>query len=125
MMGSRLTILGLDLPQEDPVGGKMHIMQITRHNAEVCPSFHEQNKQSTVALLQRFPALLEKYGIKIVGIWNDHPGHSVYNIYDIPDMQTFMGLSMEPEMVAWLAYNTGETKVVFGPDEIKMMFGLQ
>lgn len=60
----------------------------------------------------------------MLGMWYDHPGHMVYNIYDVPDMQTFMDFSMEPEMMAWLAYNTVETKVVLGPDEVRMMFGL-
>jgi hypothetical protein len=32
---------------------------------------------------------------------------------------------MEPEMLAWLSYNTVELKVVFGPQEIKTMFNLK
>jgi hypothetical protein len=60
----------------------------------------------------------------MLGMWNDHPGHMVYDIYDVLDMQTFMDFSMEPEMMAWLAYNTVETKVVLGPYKGRMMFGL-
>lgn len=50
-IGSWLTILGLDFPKEGLEGGKMYIMQICKHNAEVCPAFHEENKQSTGGLL--------------------------------------------------------------------------
>jgi hypothetical protein len=78
-----------------------------------------------VALLQKFEALIAKHGIKLAGMWNDHPGHTVYNIYDAPSLEAFMAFSMEPEMLAWLSYNTVELKVVFGPQEIKTMFNLK
>jgi len=103
----------------------MYIMQISKHNAEVCPTYHEHNRKSTVALLQKFDALLAKYGIKLAGMWNDHPGHMVWNIYETPSLEAFMGLSMEPEMQAWLSYNTVEVKVVFGPQEVKAMFNIK
>jgi hypothetical protein len=103
----------------------MYLMQISRHNAESCPAYNEHNKKSTVALLQKFEALIAKHGIKSAGMWNDHPGHTVYNIYETPSLEAFMALSMEPEWLAWLAYNTVELKVVFGPQEIKTMFNLK
>jgi hypothetical protein len=103
----------------------MYVMQISKHNPEVCPTYNGQTRQSTVDLLKKFDSLLAKHGLKLAGMWNDHPGHVVYNIYDVPNMESFMAFSMEPEMVAWLAYNTVETKVVFGPDEVMHMFGLK
>ncbi len=103
----------------------MYIMQISKHNAEVCPTYNAQNRGSTVALLKNFDSLLAKHDIKLAGMWNDHPGHTVYNIFEAPSMDAFMAFSMEPDMVSWLAYNTVETKVVFGREEIKNMFGLK
>ncbi len=100
-------------------------MQISKHNPEVCPAIHETYKKSTVALLQKMDSLMAKHGVKIAGMWNDHPGHLVYNIYEAPTMEALMGLMMEPEMMAWLAFNTVELKMVLGPQEIKTMFGIK
>ncbi|MDW5562908.1 MAG: hypothetical protein SA339_06735 [Methanomassiliicoccus sp.] len=103
----------------------MYIMQISKHNAEVCPTYNDRTKPSTVDLLRNFNDLLAKHGMKLAGMWNDHPGHMVYNIYETPNMDAFAAFSMEPEMMAWLSYNTVETKVVYGPDEVMQMFGLK
>lgn len=100
-------------------------MQISKHNPEVCPAFNEHTKKSTVVLLQKMDSLLAKHGVKIAGMWNDHPGHLVYNIYEAPNMDSMMAFMMEPEMMSWLAYNTVELKVVLGPQEIKAMFNLK
>lgn len=102
----------------------MYFLQISRHTAESCPAFNEHTKKSTVALLQKMDSLLAKHGVKIAGMWNDHPAHMVYNIYDSPSLEAMMALTMEPEMMAWLAYNTADLEVVLGPQEIKAMFNL-
>lgn len=57
-------------------------------------------------------------------MWNNHAGHLRYNIYEALSMDAFMALTMEPEMMAWLGYNTVETKVVFGQEQVMQMFGL-
>ena len=103
----------------------MYIMEIMRHAPESCPVFNEHTKKVAVAGLQKMDSLLAKHGVKMVGMWNDHGAHVVYNIYDTPSMEAFMALSMEPEMIAFLGFSTVETTVVFGPEEIKTMMDLE
>ena len=102
----------------------MYVLQISRHAPESCPVYNEQTRGSTVALLQTMESLLAKHGVKMVGMWNDHAAHEVYNIYDTPSMDAFAAAAMEPEMVAWLSYNKVEVKMVLGQEEIKAMFKL-
>jgi len=102
----------------------MFIMEISTHTPESCPVFNERTKEVAVAGLQKMDSLLAKHGVKLVGMWNDHGAHVVYNIYDAPGMEAYMAFSMEPEMVAFLGFTTTETKVVFGPEEIKSMMNL-
>jgi len=102
----------------------MYVMQISRHAPESCPVFNNKTRGPTVALIQNMESLLANHGVKLAGMWNDHGAHEVYNIYEAPSMEAFRALSMEPEMMAWLGYNTVETKVVLGPEEIKAMFNL-
>lgn len=60
---------------------------------------------------------MKKYGIKMLGQWTDFPGHIVYTVYEgaLDSMQKFQ---MVPEMMAWLAFNTIETKVVLSYKEV-------
>jgi hypothetical protein len=112
------------LPQERGDEGKMYVMQISAHTPESCPVFNEHTKEVAVVGLQKMEALLAKHGVKLTGMWNDHGAHVVYNIYETPSMDAFMEASMEPEMMDWLSFNTVETKVVFGMQEIKAMMNL-
>jgi L-rhamnose mutarotase len=103
----------------------MFFMQISKHSPETCPTYNEHTRKNTIDIFQNMESMLKKHGVKLAGMWNDHPGHIVYNIYEAPNMESFMGLMMEPMMQGWLAYNTVEIKPIFGPEEIKVMFGLK
>jgi hypothetical protein len=103
----------------------MYIMEISTHAPESCPVFNEQTKKVAVAGFQSMDSLLAKHGIQLAGMWNDHGAHVVYSIYDSPSMEAFMALSMEPEMMAFLGFNTVEIKVVFGAEEIRAMMNLE
>jgi uncharacterized protein with GYD domain len=105
-------------------GEKTYIMQISRHSPESCPLFNEQTRRPTVTLLQRFEELLAKHGVKKINSFTDYPGHTIFNIYEAPNMEAFMGFSMEPEMMAWLGYHRVETKIVMDMDQVRGMFGI-
>jgi hypothetical protein len=101
---------------------EMYFMQISKHSPESCPTINEKYRKPTMDLMAKNDELLAKHGVKLAGMWNDHPGHVVYNIYEAPNLQAFMAYQMEPECMAWTTFNTIDTKVVLGPDEIKAMF---
>jgi hypothetical protein len=102
----------------------MYVLQVSKHAPESCPVFNEHTRGPTVALMQKMDSLLAKHGVKPAGMWNDHGAHETYIIHEAPNMETFIALAMEPEMIAWLSFNTVETKVVFGREEVKAMLNL-
>ncbi len=87
-------------------------MQKSKHTPESCPTVNATNKKVMVAQLKKMDSLLAKHGIKLVGSWAESPMHLLYNFYETPNMEAIFKFSMEPEMVAWLGFNTVETKEV-------------
>jgi hypothetical protein len=86
--------------------------------------FNEQARNMTVNLLKRMEEILHKFGVKLVGSWNDMPAHEIYSVFETPSVETFMGMLEEPEMMAWLGSKRVANKVVLGLDEVKQKFGL-
>ncbi len=62
-----------------------------------------------------------KYGIKIVGFWNDHPDHCVYIIYDTPSMDAMMGMAMDPMTMPLYSFQTMTTRPVLTANEVLAM----
>lgn len=88
-------------------------MQIARHSPESCPAYEKKYRAMTVKWYEKVESLAAKHKVKVVGVWNDHPAHTIYAIYDTPSMDAFMELSMEPEWMAPMAFCTGQIKPVF------------
>ena len=99
----------------------MYIMQISKHSPESCPGFNQNVKKQIVALMQQMDSLLAKHKVKLAGMWTDHAGHETYVIYEAPSMDTVLPLFNEPAMMARLAHDTVNIKVVVGPEETKAL----
>ena len=63
-------------------------------------------------LMNKMDKLLKKYGVKVVGAWTSIPEHTNIAVYDAPSMEAMFKFSMEPEVMAWLGYNTTELKPI-------------
>lgn len=110
-----------------PLGAQeeeMYILQISRHSPESCMLFNEQSRNMTVKLLKGMEKLLPKHGIKLLSSWNDMAAHEIFNIYEAPNMESFMELLKEPEMVAWLNSHRVQNRVVLSLEQAKPMLGL-
>jgi len=103
----------------------MYVMQISKHSPESCPTVNESTVKVTVDLIKNLDSLAAKHGMKLVGSWTDHPMHMIYNIYETPNMEAFFSYCEEPECIAWLGYNTVETKVVQSLQDVKEMFNIE
>lgn len=103
----------------------MYVMQISKHAPENCPMMIESTMKVTEALITKLDSLTAKHGIKLVGSWTDHPMHVIYNIYETPNMEAFLKYSEEPECIAWLGFNTVETKVVQSLQDSKNMLNIK
>ena len=95
----------------------MLFLQIAKHTAESCPMHNEKVKKLAEDLMNKMGQLTKKHGIKVIGSWASIPDHSMVAVYDAPTMEAMMKFSMEPEVMAWMGYNTTETKPVMTLEE--------
>jgi hypothetical protein len=99
----------------------MFVMQVTTHPADLCPTHEPKYRALSVNWYEKVAPTAAKYGIKFVNSWDDHPGHTVYAVYDTPSMDVFMKFMMEPEMVAPMNFCTGRAFPVFDHDQTLSM----
>jgi len=100
----------------------MLFLQISRHSPESCPSHNEKAKKATVDLMAKTDQLTKKYGIKMIGGWSAMPDHMEVIVFDAPNLEAVMKFAMEPEMIAWMGYNTSELRPVITLEEtMKLM----
>ena len=94
---------------------------ISRHAPESCWLFNKKSKDIHRNLLENMDKLLKKYDVKLRGSWYDIPGHTLYEVYDAPDLEAFARLGMEPEIMQWSTFNTMEIKMVTTLEDVKGM----
>ncbi|MCP8309372.1 MAG: hypothetical protein H3Z53_06000 [archaeon] len=94
---------------------------IGRHSPESCPMFNEKFRKVTLDTIDKIEGLAKKHGVKVIGVWNVPSEHLTYFVCDAPSQEAFLKFGMEPEAIAWNAFNTTEWKLAFGPEEVKKM----
>jgi hypothetical protein len=100
----------------------MLFLQISKHTAESCPMHNEKIRKITEDLYNKMGKINKKYGVKVVGMWASMPDHTSIAVYDAPNMEALLKASMEPEIMAWMGYNTTETKPIMTlEDTMKLM----
>ena len=100
----------------------MLFLQISKHTAESCPMHNEKVRKISEDLYNKSDKINKKYGIKVVGMWTSMPDHTMIAVFDAPSMEALLKQSMEPEIMAWMGYNTIETKPIMAIDEaMKLM----
>jgi uncharacterized protein with GYD domain len=83
---------------------------------------NEKAKKAMMDLNAKMSALAKKHGIKVVGSWVSIPDHTIVMVYEAPNMEAMLKISMEPEVMAWIGYNNTETKPVMTLEEtIKLL----
>lgn len=86
-------------------------LQISKHPPELCPVYNEKYRKITLDIVDKVEAIANKHGIKFVGAWNVSPEHLVIAVYETPTIDAFQKFMVEPEMVAWNAFNSTEVKM--------------
>jgi hypothetical protein len=92
---------------------------ISRHSPESCWMFNTQTRLIHINLVNKLESLLKKYRVTLLGCWFDLPGHTLYEVYDAPSLDTFQKMAMEQEIVQWSSFNTMEIKMVATLDDVK------
>ncbi|MDD1746342.1 MAG: hypothetical protein LUQ16_01110 [Methanomassiliicoccales archaeon] len=88
----------------------MYVMRISRHSPEACPAFEAKHKDAFLTAVEKDESLAAKHKVKILGAWVDSPGHTVYSLYDTPSMENLMEYTMEPEIMATMAFQISVMK---------------
>ncbi len=91
----------------------MLVMQVAKHSPESCPEYSDKYRAATLRWFETANANCAKFGVKMIGFWNDHPAHTVYMLYDAPNMEAMIGLMMTPEVMAMMAFQKFTTFPVF------------
>ena len=99
------------------------ILTIARHTAESCPMLNEKGRKLVLDVATKLEALAKKNGIKVLGTWTDPQEHLVVNIFESPSLEAWQKLSMDPDLSAWNALNTTETKIGYGLQDVVKMVG--
>ena len=84
----------------------MLLMMVAIHSPESCPASNPKYRPQTLAYFEKIETLNKKYGIKAIGSWTDHPAHTIYAVFDAPNMESTMALFNEPELQAQFAYQS-------------------
>ena len=96
-------------------------LQIFRHSPENCSAFNEKAKEATMNAIGKMDELMKKHGVKMLGFWVSPWEHTNYMVVEVPNFEALQKLSMEPEMVAMMAFNTKEIKPVIKLEETLTM----
>lgn len=99
----------------------MYVMRISKHSPEACPAFEAKYKELWLNAMEKDESLAAKHKVKIVGVWVDSPGHTVYSLYDTPSVENLMDYTMEPEIMATMAFQTSVIKPLKPAKDIAAM----
>jgi hypothetical protein len=91
----------------------MLVMQVGKHNPETCPAYFDKFRGATLKWFETAEANCAKFGVKMIGFWTDHPTHTVYMLFDTPNMDAMMGLMMTPETMAMMSFQSITSFPVF------------
>lgn len=94
---------------------------ISRHSPENCPMFNEKAREVWLEYINKSEQVLTKYGAKAIGAWSVPSEHLSYWVYEIPSLDIYQKLGMEPEILAVSAFETYEIKLAYNMDEITQM----
>ena len=94
------------------------ILTIARHTAESCPLRTEKGRKLALDVATNIEGLAKKHGVKWLGTWTDPNEHLVVNIFESPSLEAWQKFVMDPELAAWNALNTTETKIGYSIQDV-------
>ncbi len=95
---------------------------VARHSPENCPIANERAKRVSIEAMDKLPELAKKDGVKVLNMWSDVPGHTMYQFFDAPSSEALQKLYMEPEVMRLGAFNTVEIKpILSAEDSMKLL----
>jgi uncharacterized protein with GYD domain len=99
----------------------MLFLMVSKHSPESCPMNNEKVKKLMPIGMEKMEQVSKKYGIKMVGSWVSMPEHLMVAVFDAPNLETMMKVSMEPEIMSLMMYSTTELHPVMTLEESMKM----
>jgi hypothetical protein len=97
-------------------------LQFLQHSPENCPLNNEKVRKIGLTFMSKHDQLLKKHGIKTVGAWHSAEDHVYVIVSDVPNIEAWQKFMMEPEVLNFMAYHTGHTRLVTTMDETAKMY---
>ncbi len=91
----------------------MLVMQVAEHSPETYPAFMDKYRAATLRWFETAESNCAKFGVKMIGFWNDHPSHTVYMLFEAPSMDAMMGVMMTPETQSMMSFQKIKAFPVF------------
>jgi len=96
-------------------------VMVSRHSPENCPMFNEKARKLWLEYASKSEELFKKHGAKTIGVWSVPTEHLSYWVIEIPSLDAFQKLGMEPLILALSAYETYEIKMAYSMEEATEM----
>jgi len=97
-------------------------LSIMQHSPESCPYHNEKTKKLALAFFSKQEQLLKKHGVKVIGAWHSAEDHTVAMVYEVPNVEAMQKFMMEPEVLNFMAYQTGHTRLVTTMEEAVKLY---
>jgi len=94
---------------------------ISRRSPENCPMFNEKARKVWMEYLSKIDGISKKHGVKMLGGWHVVSEHLNVGVVEAPSLEAFQKVSMEPEIMAFGAYETSEAKSAVSMEELGKM----
>ncbi|MCE5295926.1 MAG: type I 3-dehydroquinate dehydratase [Euryarchaeota archaeon] len=79
-------------------------MQVSKHPPVTFPTYDRRYLAMSLNRFENIGKSARKDGAKLIGSHTDHPMHVVHVFYETPSMDALMGMMMEPDIVAMIAF---------------------
>ena len=96
-------------------------LAISRHSPENCPMFNEKARKLWLEYISKADELAKKHGCKSIGAWQVPTEHLYVSVLEVPSIEAFEKLGMEPMIFAFGAYETYEVKLAYSMEELGQM----
>ena len=94
---------------------------VSRHSPENCPMFNEKARKLWLDYANESEELLKKYGGKSLGAWVVPTEHLSYWVFEVPSLDAYQKLGMEPLILELSKIETYEIKLAYSMEEVTEM----
>ena len=93
----------------------------SKHSPENCPMFNEKARKLWLDYFNKSQELYRKHGARRIGAWTVPSEHQYVEVLEIPSLEVWEKLGLDPLVSAFGAYETYEVKLAYKMEEVAEM----